>query len=213
MTFATLSHSDYARDIGASGTYENKVLYGMCLDECGHTCPQINSGKILAIGRIYSASPERGVAPLYTPSDSFVASLGRALADSDLDTYLSAFSERENISDSDILLRVVDTHALLVSILFSATEAWLGHNSGNESRKARYSRSFASKYLHFHRPNAFPIMDSIATKGLRKCGFRVSEQNFPNFCRSIASYKTERELEELSLRETDTRLLALGRKY
>ena len=61
----------YSDDLEQAITYENQMLYRMVHEEPFHVDSNKISGKLIAIGRIYSASPERGVSPTYNGKCSF----------------------------------------------------------------------------------------------------------------------------------------------
>lgn len=56
----TPNWADYCTKDIIAGSFENRILYAMCRDHPSHDKADIIAGKIIAIGRIYAASPQRG---------------------------------------------------------------------------------------------------------------------------------------------------------
>ena len=201
--------SEYGESIELAGTFENQMLYRMCAEKPSHTDSRIIAGKLISIGRIYAASPERGVRPSWYDGTSFVEHLGRQLKKSNLDERLSSLDAAGFFElDPEQPVRV---HRWLVKELRGWFESTSDSNARTRPRKAREHRSFVSKYLHFHRPNVFPIMDSFATKGLRAAGHRVSGQNYCTFCPKIRLFGLVQERRLMTLRELDMYLVEQGR--
>ncbi|MCV2863861.1 hypothetical protein [Defluviimonas sp. WL0075] len=182
----------------------------MCLDYPKHDDAYINAGKLIAIGRIYAASPQRGAG---RPSDKgvdFFAHLGRSLVHLGLDEMLASVGELDRPDDESVLKRSVGIHDALVQFLEKASRELT-------TGKVRKQASFASKYLHFHRPNAFLIMDSRARAALRhlRCGGNMS--NYEEFCRSvlqkyIPKYLPEASCSDWTPRAVDCNLLNVAKE-
>jgi len=128
--------------------WANSILYNMCEDEPKHTDVNITVGKLNIIGRTYSATIERGAG-----SNFKILEVAKKINDSAVDMLLERIRlfnipNKENIED------ILEVHKYFTDILFEVT----GLNK----------RSLASKYLHFHAPEAFFIYDSIANKKIRE---------------------------------------------
>lgn len=89
--------------------------------------------------------------------------------------------------------------------------------------KTRRNYSFATKYCSFHRPDLYPIYDSIVSEvlnGLLRQGetfdeFRPGERwrtDYGLWCRSITKFRSYYGLDEFSVRDIDKYLWMLGRE-
>lgn len=130
--------------------YKNRVLYRMCQKEPRHTDEDVIAGKLLLIGRAYSAAIERGSGHAGNV-DKFYEKVAGKIVRSDLDEWLSKVPNR--IVTEKTLPSVLAAHFRFVKFLKKHT--------------ARARLSFAAKYLHFHRPDAFFIYDSRAVEEIK----------------------------------------------
>ena len=135
----------YANDYSG---YGNEVLYRMCSERPLHENIDTIKSKLWIIGRAYSAAIERKAGP-----DFKIETAAEILKVSEIDSHISRLLKitRTDETNLDTLLCA---HKCLTEALQSAT--------GIEKR------SLASKYLHFHAPNAVFIFDSIANRKLRE---------------------------------------------
>lgn len=199
----------YTDDPETAGPFENQILYAMCRDNPAHGDPYVTAGKITAIGRIYAAAPERGAGSGREPG-SLSHAIAVRLANSPLDERLDAIAFAERFSELN-RARVVEAQRLLVDEVARATRGWsISGDDGDWS--PRNQASFASKYLHFHRPNAFPIMDSYAKAGLACAGLKGPLGTYEQFCASIARH-VERQDPGWTPRSIDTDLVLRGRAH
>ena len=134
----------YIEDAG----FGNHILYGMCRTHHENNDPEIIGGKLWLIGRSYAASVERKAG-----KDFKWLPLKNAIASSQLDSQIKACRKIKRLTDDNLHLALT-AHKTLTEILKKATKL--------------EKRSLASKYLHFHAPQAFFIYDSIAAGELRK---------------------------------------------
>ena len=201
----------YCTDATTAGAFENQVLYSMCRNSSSsdHSSSYVTSGKVLAIGRIYAASPERGAGQMKSDGMPLSQAIGDKLKVSKLDKYLGEIGPLHRIDDEDTLTKVVKLHSYLVDAVVSATCLWTSNKKPRNS-KLRKHPSFASKYLHFHRPNAFPIMDSFAKAGLKCSGSKGNIDEYGQFCRAFLLNATEQG-ELWTPRSIDTELVRRGR--
>jgi hypothetical protein len=199
----------YTGDAKTAGHFENKILYAMCRDYPDHEDPYVTAGKITAIGRIYAAAPERG-AGTGRGKGSLSQAIAVRLAKSELDKRLDAIAFSDRFSETN-RSQIVEAQQLLVDEIARATRGW--SISGNDSSwSPRNQLSFASKYLHFHRPNAFPIMDSYAKAGLACVGLKGPFSTYERFCAGIARHVEEQDL-GWTLRSIDAGLIDRGRAH
>jgi hypothetical protein len=134
-------------------TYQ--TLRSLCRDHPGHQSERDVAAKVWLIGRAYATQIERSVKSQGGQGSSLdqVVSL---MHKSDTDEWLTELPDEDGIALTDELIPgCIRVHARLVRLLESIT-----HDS-------RSPRSFASKYLHFHRP-VVPIYDSVASWALGK---------------------------------------------
>ena len=133
--------------------YGNKVLYQMCKDAPKHVSIDEISGKIWIIGRSYSASIERKAGANMVEGEDFIKTkVAPAMRNSGIDTWLESVSSISRLTDKNIELSLA-CHKKLTDLFKKIT--------GIDKR------SLASKYLHFHRPQAFFIFDSVANTNIR----------------------------------------------
>jgi hypothetical protein len=184
----------------------------MCAENPGHTDDYVTSGKIISIGGIYAASPERGSGNTPATGDNLPQAIAKQLRSSSLDEQLASIGFDQKITDQRVLDQVICAHAFLVKQIRFATEQWPGENRDKDKWKARNQTSFASKYLHFHRPNAFPIMDSLARAGLNCAGRKGAFPTYSKFCETFLEHVLVLN-SPWTPRDIDTVLVKNGRKH
>lgn len=209
VTPSTPGWEAYTSNREAAGPFENQILYSMCRVNPAHNDPYVTAGKITAIGRIYAAAPERG-AGSGRETGSLASSIALRLENSRLDTMLDAIAFADRFSDAN-LASIVEVHQLLVDEIAQATRDW-SIAADDEGWSPRNQPSFSSKYLHFHRPNMFPIMDSYAKAGLSCAGLTGSFDTYERFCAGFARH-AERQKPEWTPRSIDTDLVIRGRAH
>lgn len=202
------TQGQYCEEAAIAGPFENRVLYSMCKDYPLHDEPYVTAGKITAIGRIYAAAPERGAGKTGI-SGTLANAIGHKLAVSELDEKLSAIDFNTQFSP-DVFRLVTGVHKFLMDQVDDAIRSW-SSLSELEGWKPRKQGSFASKYLHFHRPNAFPIMDKYARAGLACGGVKGSCEAYPQFCEGLLAYVSGQS--PRTLRAVDTELVDRGRVH
>lgn len=185
--------------IAAAGGVGNLAFYRMCAEFSTHENVDYVRSKIMFISRVYSVS--RGLGGQWDK-------LAKAIAKrhDKLDVLISA-ARSEPFPSS--LKAACKAHAFLDRLTCTQLR--------NSGISASGRASFASKYLHFHAPDAFPILDTVASRGLRSLtpGFRTSLQKpapYPRFCERLAHYVTGSGKSNTSLRHIDQQLLAAGRR-
>lgn len=191
---------EYANDYSG---YGNEVLYRMCNDEPLHSDIDKIKSKLWIIGRAYSAAIERKAGP-----DFKIETAAEILKDSEIDNHISRLLKIARTDESN-LETLLCAHKCLTDALQSAT--------GIEKR------SLASKYLHFHAPEAVFIFDSIANRNLRNRLSQVKKRfacdgkydgQYEAFARRCIFFRDnvfERELGALaSPRRIDMHLLGYG---
>lgn len=130
----------------------NDWLYKLCATYPSHTDVAQVGAKIWLIGRAYSAAAERGVSGK-GQADKYIIELSQRFIDQKADRHLARLPKP--IADfRKHLDQVVDVHHSFESIF------------SNDDELGRVS--LTSKYLHFHRPDLFPIYDSRASAAIAR---------------------------------------------
>lgn len=133
----------------------NRMLYQFVRDNPSNTDKAQIASKALIIGRSLAASAERR-----TPSEAepvsgtanFYDLLGQTVADSMVGELLDMLDEHQDLTPM-LIGDVVKVHSFLCGAVTKVTQ--------------KDCSSFSSKYLHFHRPKLFPMMDSRARTALK----------------------------------------------
>ncbi|MCW2391955.1 hypothetical protein [Sphingobium sp. B11D3A] len=176
----------------------NLSFYRMCSDFRTHENFDRVSNKLIFISRVYSVA--RGLGGRWEEiSNAIVSKSG------EIDEMISAVSQYEFLENVD---EVVRCHQYLDDIVCNTLREF----EVNSVQRA----SFSSKYLHFHAPDSFPLLDSLAKTGLASLtqGFRTklkSPKPYARFCERLEYFMTEQKLEGTSLRHIDTFLVDKGR--
>jgi hypothetical protein len=132
------------------------TLRSLCRQQPRHTARNVVAAKVWIIGRTYATQIERRVESSGGQGSSLdqVVTLIHKNADA-IDKWIDRIPERDEATlDDGAISDCIHAHGGLVSLLKKIT-------------KEKAPRSFASKYLHFHRP-AMPIYDSVASQVLSK---------------------------------------------
>jgi hypothetical protein len=170
MRWSELSRADTAlaqSEVDDAWSAGDAVLYRLCSKQSDHREVLQVVAKLWLIGRAYSAAIERhpsahDSAPIAIKD--YYLRAAALLKRSDLDDHLSGLSQDPKTLED--LIPALEAHACLVLSLRSL--------SGIDQY------SFASKYLHFHRPKWFFILDSIALRGLGSLSVRARVR-LPNY--------------------------------
>lgn len=196
-----------ATDVWAVG---DAVLYRLCREYPHHADVQEVVAKLWLVGRAYSAAIERRPVTQGVVKESMKAYYRRAaeaLIASEIDAAIAALPSNPPESLEDVG-RTLPIHMHVMGCIKSVSNA--------------DQRSFASKYLHFHRPDWFVMFDSVAVRGLcRLLGRAPSRQlrsplSDAEYTRFVArAWQLRHYLESLSdssltLRALDRLLLARG---
>lgn len=186
----------------------NKILYDLCRDHPNHTDRDAILAKMQIIGRVYAASIERrkNKKDEETTDSFYFSKVAPAIRRSKLDEWID--EAKFTTPDSDGALAVMVKVHKRTTNLFSKIS---GLNK----------RSLASKYLHFHVPRLFYILDSRAERAIGKFQGRIGKANLPRtsgdpkyrvFAAKCALLKSRCETEfgiTLSPRKLDNLLLSM----
>jgi len=134
---ARLAAGSEDKDLGA---YGNEVLYRMCRERPYHTDAGDIFSKLWLIGRSYAATLERGAGRKFS-----LEKAARKLATKGIDRLIATveditYLETENLPD------ILHVHAELNKMFRQLPQ-----------RNPLNTHSLTSKYLHFHKPDAFLI--------------------------------------------------------
>jgi hypothetical protein len=185
----------------------NKWLYQMCKRHHRHRKLAEVAAKIWLIGRAYAAAAERGVAGK-GKGDAYIKKLANRFIEQRADRLLAKLPTRPSTLKNHINL-VIEVHHEFEQIFSKRT------NLGRVS--------LASKYLHFHRPDLFPIYDSRAATAIGRVSPdarfveydvlpRFQHLKYAKFCQRYCwlSDRIEAEAKRtLNLRQLDTMLLQI----
>jgi len=135
----------------------NSVLYDLCKNHPAHKSNEDIVAKVWLIGRSYAASIERRRNAEQIGDDFYESIVAPAMKASGIDTWIASISPTAAPGASG----TISAHKKLTDLFKSITRL--------------EKRSLASKYLHFHRPDAFYIYDSRAREAITKVVPRLNE--------------------------------------
>ncbi len=181
----------------------NQILYDLCALYPDHIDLRQIIAKVWLIGRSYAASVERGKSDDRNAGDFYSEVVAPALRESTVDSDLAQIGGSSRIIDARASGHALATHQRLTRTFQQAS--------------GRANRSLASKYLHFHRPNFFPIYDSRANERVRQIvgghvdrGFPPGDSEYRPFLARALFFRDFIEREHglrLTMRELDRVLL------
>jgi hypothetical protein len=151
-----LSCDDYRRN----WSFVDRTLYDLCAEYPGHDQPDVVLAKLMIIGRSYATGVERAV-----NLRGALPRLAKHLHQhaEEMDEIIDSLSELGEPVSGEALVFIVHAHAALVNLIHRL------HPAGKSAR------SFASKYLHFHRP-VVPIYDSVSDRVLTRLYRKLPHQ-------------------------------------
>lgn len=183
----------------------NLAFYRMCADFPDHDDWRLVYDKLLFIARVYSVA--RGLGGNWEVLAKAIAKKADRV-----DGCINAAKREAFPANIDEALKA---HALLDKIICKVLRS-APRKPSVAPRQVHGRPSLVSKYLHFHAPDAFPILDADATKALKKITseFRDARGHvttYDCFCRRFAFLMVEHRLGRMSLRHIDCELLRIGR--
>lgn len=185
----------------------NLALYRMCDGWPSHNDADHVQNKLIYISRVYSVS--RNLGAQWESITASILNIGKEL-DAKLDALrTSKFPECRQAT--------IEAHALFDKAVCTALiNAGL---DGKDGKSVRGRPSLASKYLHFHAPDAIPILDSLAWAGLQsltpryRSGLKPEAPIYLRFTKRLEDFvASSSEWQSKSLREIDTDLVKIGRQ-
>ena len=134
----------------------DETLYDLCRRHPGHSAIAGVNAKLWIIGRTYATGIERKIRSKRTQGSS-MSQLGQYMLarTAELDAIFGPLTDIAEPITPDKLRTIIGLHGRFVRLLQPLT------------RNAQSTRSFCSKYMHFHCP-AVPIIDTYAERALRK---------------------------------------------
>jgi hypothetical protein len=138
----------------------NEVLYRMCREYPKHDNEDVIFSKIWLIGRSYAAAIERNKAE--KKQEVIFDEVKKPSKWIDFDKRIRRLSGKKIFRNEDVFKEALSLHSDLTSFFYCITNL----------RK----RSLASKYLHFHCPEAFYIFDSEVASIIRKFKLKPEKQ-------------------------------------
>lgn len=135
----------------------NQVLYDMCRDHPGHKADDEIVAKVWLIGRSYAASIERCRHAKAGADDFYETVVAPLMLKHPIDSWLGSIEQAGEPGSA----QTVTVHKRLIDLFHSITDL--------------EKRSLTSKYLHFHRPDAFFIYDSRARRSITKVVPQLNE--------------------------------------
>ena len=133
--------------------FGNRVLYNLCCNYPYHRNIDQIVAKVWLIGRSYAVAIERRKKAKEYNDSLYTNTVGPALMKSDIDKWIIDL-DNFRFPTFDNIENIIIVHGNLMKLIKNIT------GMGN--------RSFASKYLHFHKPNLFFIYDSRAINSIRQ---------------------------------------------
>jgi len=134
--------------------WANDVLYSMCKEKPEHKEHDVIIGKICLIGRATAAAIERRREDYVEEGEDFyLEKVAPVISASSIDTWIDGTRHIDYLTRDNMKLVLYAHHKL--------TKLFAEISGLNKA-------SLASKYLHFHMPNAFFILDSIVERALAK---------------------------------------------
>ncbi len=135
----------------------NQVLYDMCANHPCHEVAEEIVAKVWLIGRSYSASIERRRNATESGDSFYENTVVHAMKRQPIDSWLGSVEAGDEAGGA----RTIEVHKKLMDLFRSITNL--------------EKRSLASKYLHFHKPDAFFIYDGRATRSIAKIVPKLSK--------------------------------------
>ena len=134
-----------AKEMDETWKLSNDVLYELCKKHPSQKNNQEVIAKLYLIGRTYAASIERGAGK---NGDIYTINIPRMVSESGekLDQLIGSLNRKSKIED------VFYTYNYLLSCFHKISGKW--------------NKSLTSKYLHFHKPELYFLMDSRARSSI-----------------------------------------------
>ncbi|WP_298399713.1 hypothetical protein [Sphingobium sp.] len=165
---------DWCNDRKAAGGYFNNALYRVTANQPMHSDPDVVFAKVVIIGRSYSAAVTRGAGQLPTDAEteedrSLNTFIAKSISNNSkwIDKKISYINNYDNLTINNIF-DIVDFHRKFDDLIIKSIKIWRKDNNIISKKDVSSRSSFCSKYLHFHAPMHFFIMDSIAQRRLKE---------------------------------------------
>lgn len=191
-----------------AGGIANVAIYSMCRNWPSHLDHHQVFDKVKLIAKFYEVSRNLGGA---------YAEIARSLVDQGLHLD-QKLDELRGVRFPACKDAVIELHQKLDELVCGAIPAPRSDTRGKRAgveKKVSSRASFVSKYLHFHLPDAFPILDSFTEIALRKRSrLRRGEgklNRYAQFCLRLERVLDTEDLASITLRKADIIFLQEGR--
>ncbi len=133
----------------------DQVLYQACREYPDHAERRAVTAKLALVGRVYAAGLERRVTP--PPGQQAIVVISDYVLEhgGQFDEIIQALDSVDEPLDSTTMASIVEQHGRLTQLFQKA------------ATDGKAPRSFASKYLHFHRP-VVPIYDQYVRQAITR---------------------------------------------
>lgn len=187
----------------------NQVLYDLCARYPLHEKREQVVAKVLLIGRTYAAAIERRREKVERNEAFYLKTVAPKIIRSKIDTWISD-AQKTISGTADITSILLGTHYKVTKLFRQISK--------------QDKRSLASKYLHFHAPDLFFIIDSRALRGMRAVKdivgrpspldgeFDDEYRKFVQKCLSLRDHCKQKFGFKLSPRQLDNLLLRLSER-
>ncbi len=179
------SYSKKQKDLWVFG---NKMLYNMCSQYPLHNDEVVVAGKVWLIGRSYAAAIERVKEDISSEKvyEDFLYEVNKRATEIDRNIQrINTISVDELSNNLDLIF---NTHKIFTGIFENSTKL--------------HKRSLASKYLHFHCPNAFFIYDSRARNAINSIVSKVDVGDYMGDSEYVEFYLRVLELQKFIHQKT-----------
>ncbi len=160
----------------------NEVLYGMCKKYFRHKIPDHILAKTILIGRAYAVALDRGKDRGKTDEeklneklindDFYLKEVVPLFQNSDIDKWIKKLKKNNNLRKA--IDDVLSASFHLMDVLYDLNK--------------QHKKSFCSKYLHFHLPDLFFILDSRAQMAINTIVVGQSPTNYPKEGKHYPTY-------------------------
>lgn len=186
----------------------NTILYEMCKRYPLHTDINEIYSKIWLIGRSYAAAIERKAGTFIVQGHDFVLEQAapKIKENKQIDAWINSVKNISRLNNLNLRFSL-ECHKNVTDLFKIITG--LG------------KRSLASKYLHFHAPDAFFLYDSLASLRIRKLlkgqekpvALKGFDNEYAMFCALCLQYREQLEKQlnmQITPRQLDMELLGYG---
>jgi len=165
----TLNHDDIINAVQSKRwSIANDTLYSLCQTYPYHNDIEATVAKLWIIGRTYNAQIERRkTSDKQKQQDrdngGIYHVVATALQQSNFDQYLEPLAHLSDVN-TDNFIQILSVHDQFMQLMMPHVE--------------QRNTSFASKYLHFHYPHLFFILDKTAEQALKQYDIDYTDTDY-----------------------------------